>query len=60
MEAKFDKLKMELKELIRQGDLLYYSMVNEQGQLSPELVKMFQEKDIEFPNFITEYDIWYS
>ncbi|EOR07173.1 hypothetical protein [Acinetobacter tandoii] len=60
MESKFDKLKMELKDLIRQGDLLYYSMANAQGQLSPESVKMFQEKDIEFPNFITEYDIWYS
>lgn len=60
MESKFDKLKMELKDLIRQGDLLYYSMANEQGQLSPESVKMFQEKNIEFPDFVTGYDIWYS
>lgn len=60
MESKFDKLKTELKDLIRQGDLLYYSMKNEQGQLSPESVKMFQEKNIEFPNFVTGYDIWYS
>lgn len=60
MESKFEKLKMELKELIRQGDLLYYSMANAQGQLSPESVKMFEEKNIKFPDFITEYDTWYS
>ncbi|WP_426456014.1 hypothetical protein ACPF64_08710 [Acinetobacter sp. KB005] len=60
MESKFDVLKKQLKELIRQGDLLYYSMVDDQNKLPNEIKKMFEEKGIELPNFKNEYDSWYT
>lgn len=40
MESKFEAIKKELKELIRQGDLLYYAMADAQDKLP----KGFKEK----------------
>lgn len=45
MESKFDVLKKQLKELIRQGDLLYYSMVDDQNKLPNEIKKCLKKKE---------------
>lgn len=60
MESKFDVLKQQLKELIRQGDLLYYSMVDDRDKLPNETKKIFEENGIELPDFKNEYDSWYT
>jgi len=60
MKSKFKALKKELKDLILKGDLLYYSMADEQNQLPDDFKMKFEEKGIKFPKFISEYDHWYS
>jgi hypothetical protein len=60
MESKFDKAKKELNELIQQGDLLYYSMAHAQKKLPEDFKKDLDKKGVELPNFIKEYDSWYS
>ncbi|ADR35082.1 hypothetical protein Sulku_2422 [Sulfuricurvum kujiense DSM 16994] len=60
MEPKYASLKKELKALMRQGDLLYYAMADEQGQLSEEAKSVLKEKGIELPRFNMAYDPWYS
>lgn len=60
MESMFQTVKKELKELIRQGDLLYYSMVDAQDKLPEGFKEKLEEKGIELPNFEREYDSWYS
>jgi len=60
MDSKFDTLKKELKELIRKGDLLYYSMADEQDKLPDGFKEKLEKKGIELPVFVSEYDTWYS
>lgn len=60
MDSKFETLKKELKELIWQGDLLYYSMTDDHGKLPDRLKEQLEEKGIVLPTFVREYDSWYS
>jgi hypothetical protein len=60
MESKFEVVKKELKELIRQGGLLYYSMADAQDKLPDGFKEKLEKKGIELPDFETEYDSWYS
>lgn len=60
MESKFEAMKKELKELIRQGDLLYYSMADTQDKLPDGFKEKLEKNGIELPNFEAEYDSWYS
>ena len=60
MESKFEAIKKELKELIRQGDLLYYAMADAQDKLPEGFKEKLEKNGVELPNFETEYDSWYS
>ncbi len=60
MESEFEKLKAELKYLIRQGDLLYYSMADAQGKLPDGFKQKLEEKGVKLPTFESEYESWYS
>lgn len=60
MESKFEVVKNELKELIRQGDLLYYSMADAQDKLPDGFKEKLEKKGIELPSFEAEYDSWYT
>lgn len=60
MKSKFESLKTELKELIKQGDYLYYAMADAQEQLPKKFKKQLKDSGIELPNFELEYDNWYS
>lgn len=60
MDSKFDKVKKELKELIQQGDLLYYSMAHAQGSMSDDFKESLDKEGTKLPNFELEYDSWYS
>ncbi|MDM1717462.1 hypothetical protein [Thiopseudomonas alkaliphila] len=60
MESKFEAIKKELKELIRQGDLLYYAMADAQDKLPKGFKEKLEKNGVELPNFETEYDSWYS
>lgn len=60
MDSKFKELKKQLKELIRQGSLLYYAMADAENKLPDDVKEELEKKGIELPNFKQEYDIWYS
>jgi hypothetical protein len=60
VDSKFDKLQTELKELIRTGDVLYYSMANDLKKLSKEVKDSLTENEIKLVNFDSKYDSWYS
>ena len=60
MEDKFERIKSELDTLIKQGDLLYYAMADEQDKLPEDFKSSLEEKGIKLPRFVTEYDTWYS
>lgn len=60
MESKFEAIKKELKELIRQGNLLYYAMADAQDKLPEGFKEKLEKNGVELPNFETEYDSWYS
>ena len=60
MGSKFESLKSELKDLIHQGDLLYYSMAEDQNKLPDKFKADLKKNKIKLPNFVAEYDSWYS
>lgn len=60
MESKYKLVKNELEELISKGQLLYHSMLKSQGKLSQEIIEKYENHNITLPNFIIEYDTWYS
>lgn len=60
MKNNFDILKKELDKLELKGQLLYYAMVNKDGNLSEETKKVFEEKKFKLPIFKDEYDTWYT
>jgi hypothetical protein len=60
MASKFEALKKELNSLIRQGDLLFYAMIEGTGELPDEVRKHLKENEIKLPRFEIEYDMWYS
>lgn len=60
MASKFDDLKQELKNLIAQGGLLYYTMADSLGKLPDEVKADLKKHKIKLPSFEEEYDSWYS
>ena len=60
MTDKRTKLLKELDELLRQGNLIYYSMANELNKLPKEIFKSLEKEGIDLPKVEEEYDTWYS
>lgn len=60
MTSKFSALKGQLKNLMVQGDLLYYAMADAQGKLPDKFKADLEKNDVKLPNFVEEYDSWYS
>jgi len=58
MESRYSKLEEELKELIKQGELLQISIALDLKILNEKQTKEF--KDIKLPNIKDEYQKWYS
>jgi len=60
MANQFEKLKDELKQLNKMGFQLYYSMVDECGQISKEELEDYLKKGYEIVVFANEYQRWYT
>jgi hypothetical protein len=68
MATNLERFKNDLDRLIRQGELLKYSMIKELSAgdgFSKQLREVFGERQAdklmkEIPNFITTYEAWYS
>lgn len=60
MTSKFESLKKELNNLIRRGGLLSYAMADSVDQLPEKEKKSLKKEGIKLPDFVTEYDSWYS
>lgn len=60
MSGKIQKIKTDADRLVAQGDFLYFALADEVGQLAEATKKLFEEKGLKLPKFISEYDTWYS
>ena len=60
MPSKFESQKKELADLVWQGDLFYYAMVDNVGELPEDFKKKLEKNNIKLPNVNREYDTWYS
>jgi len=60
MVSKFESLKNELASLVRQGELLYYTMADRVGKLPEKVKKDLEQQGVKLPMFELEYDTWYS
>lgn len=49
-----------MEKLVRDGNLLLFAMLREQGQLDPKSLEALKAKKIKLPSFSDEYDNWYS
>lgn len=59
MSTKKD-LEAELKELIVDGQLLYYALAKELGKLDKTASEELEKQKLKLPNFSSSYDQWYS
>jgi hypothetical protein len=60
MSDKMQKIKKDADRLVAQGDILYFSLLDEVGKLAEDTKKMLKEKGLELPKFTSDYDTWYS
>lgn len=60
MATKIESMHSELKVLIANGNHLYLAMINKVRGLDEDFIKELEEKKIILPDFIREYDTWYS
>ncbi len=60
MTSKFDSIKKELDDLIKRGDLLFFALVDNVGELPDNIKKNLEKKKIKLPIVITDYDTWYT
>lgn len=60
MADKIEGLKKELVNLMEQGELLLCAMAVDVGKINEEDRKYIKENNIQVPNFVREYDKWYT
>jgi hypothetical protein len=60
MASRVETMQKELAELVRSGDLLYYSLADDLKKLPEKFKKQLREKNIELPRFDSAYETWYS
>jgi hypothetical protein len=58
MNTNLSKMLEDLERLIKQGKLLYWSMVDELGLLKDDVKKQLSETKL--PSFTKEYESWYT
>ena len=60
MSSKIDELRMQLKNLIDQGDFLYFAMADSLNKLPKKIKTKLKNHNIKLPNIEQEYESWYS
>lgn len=58
--AKIADIEAELDQLIADGGLLYYAMVDARGKLPEKVKTQLKKAKTKLPSFNLDYDSWYS